>query len=276
MSNRVRRRDTLPHKWEQQQLRAQQTRRYSRRVLLGLGAAVVAVVLVVIVVNVAGHSGKKKPTAQPSATPASCDWSVIPPAARGAELTDVGTPPATGMPRTGVAHMVITTSKGPIDIDLDLAKAPCSAASLSYLAGKKFFDNTACHRLTTGPLYALYCGDPSGTDEGGPAYRVLDENVPTGQRPAYPAGSVILINHGPNTNTSEFGLVFQDSDVTGPTFPVIGRITSGLPLVTEVGGAGAKDDAFESLGGSMLPGLGGGHPNTPVTVQTLTISAPSA
>jgi peptidyl-prolyl cis-trans isomerase B (cyclophilin B) len=187
----------------------------------------------------------------------------------------VGTPPATGTKRSGLAHPVIATDRGTVEADPDLAKAPCAAASLSFLAGKKFFDNTACHRVTTGPLYAVYCGDPSGTDQGGPAYRVLDENIPNGQRPAYPAGSILLVNHGPNTNASEFGLVYQASDIANPTFPVIGQITSGLPLLVEVGTAGEKDQAFEAMADTSLPGLGGGHPKPPLTVKSLTITRPA-
>jgi len=276
LSNRSRRRTTLQHKWELQQARADRARRNTRRALLGIAGAVAVVVIVVVVTAIVRHDPKKA-TATPTPAATGCDWSVIPSSARAKEITDVGTPATTGMPRTGLAHLVITTDRGIIEGDLDLAQAPCAAASLTYLAGKKFFDNTACHRITTGPLYAVYCGDPSGTDQGGPAYRVPDENLPTGQRPAYSAGAIVLVNHGPNTNTSEFGLVYQASDDTAePTFPVIGKITSGLSLLTQVGSAGAKDQAFQTIAGTSLPGLGGGHPTTPLTVTSVTITPPAA
>ena len=74
--------------------------------------------------------------------------------------------------------MTITTNQGARSRStLDLANAPCAAASFAYLAGKKFFDNTKCHGITTEG--ALQCGDPSGTGLGGPTYRFPDENVPT-------------------------------------------------------------------------------------------------
>ena len=45
--------------------------------------------------------------------------------------------------------MTITTNLGAIEVDVNTAKAPCTAASMTYLASKNFYDGTKCHRLTT-------------------------------------------------------------------------------------------------------------------------------
>ena len=45
--------------------------------------------------------------------------------------------------------MTIDTNLGAIKVEIGPAKAPCTAASFTYLAGKKFFDSTKCHRLVT-------------------------------------------------------------------------------------------------------------------------------
>ena len=84
---------------------------------------------------------------------------------------DVGLPPdPASTPRTA-GSLALTTSQGAITITLDPAKAPCTVQSFRYLAGKKFFDDTHCYRLTTSPsLAVLQCGDPSGTGQGGPTY----------------------------------------------------------------------------------------------------------
>ena len=54
-----------------------------------------------------------------------------------------------------------------------------AVASFNYLAGKHFFDDTPCHRLTPArdPDHVLQCGDPSGTGTGGPTYQYAEENL---------------------------------------------------------------------------------------------------
>ncbi len=74
--------------------------------------------------------------------------------------------------------MTITTDQGVIPIQMNVTQAPCTSESFSYLASKKFFDATKCHRLTTDGLFVLQCGDPTGTGKGGPTYTIADENLP--------------------------------------------------------------------------------------------------
>ena len=73
--------------------------------------------------------------------------------------------------------------RGKINIALDVTNAPCASESFAYLASKKYFDNTTCHRLTTSGIYVLQCGDPTGTGSGGPSYTFGHENLPTDKRP---------------------------------------------------------------------------------------------
>ena len=63
----------------------------------------------------------------------------------------------------------------------------------------------------------LQCGDPTGTGSGGPGYSFADENL-TGA--TYPAGTVAMANSGPNTNGSQFFLVYGDSQLPAAVHPV--------------------------------------------------------
>jgi peptidyl-prolyl cis-trans isomerase B (cyclophilin B) len=247
-------------------------RRRQRGAMLGAGLLVV-VLGVVGVVWLTQSTGSSHPIASASTsstpTPAACSWSVVPSNARATEMRDVGTPPATGEPRTGTATMTITTNRGTIKVQIDRAKVPCAAASFTYLASEKFFDNTPCHRLVDNALHALHCGDPAGDGWGGPAYRYADENVPVNRRPAYPKGTVALANGGVNTNQSQFYIIDADSDVSAQA-PVLGQVTQGIEIVEEVAKAG-NDGAFEKNADGS-PGPGGGHPKLGVTIQSLTIT----
>ena len=179
-------------------------------------------------------------------------------------VADVGTPP-TSAPSAGTQTMTITTNLGVIAVTIDDAKVPCTAASFTYLASKRFFDNTPCYRLTTTDIFVLQCGDPTGTGSGGPAYQFDDENLPSVTHPPYPRGVLAMANAGPNTNGSQFFIVYGDSDLP-PNYAVVGTVVRGLDIVDTVAAGGvvpSTDSPNE------------GPPKTPVTVTSLTMSPSS-
>jgi len=297
-SSKTRQRKMARAKMERQLARRAQKARRNRQLQAGLAVGLVAVVAVVVGLFVGGvFSSKQKP-----ATTATCIWNTP---ANGGDLTDVGRPPTSGEARTGTEPMTLTTDQGTIAISLDLAKAPCSGASFKYLAGRNFFNNTICHRLTTSGIFVLQCGDPKGTGSGGPAYSFADENLPKPGAPAsasaspaasdsasptgsasavpsasaaptasapttvtYARGTVAMANSGPDTNGSQFFIVYQDSQMQ-PNYSVIGTVTSGMDVVDKVAAGGAVD--------ANGAATSDGKPKLGVTIQTLTVGTePSA
>ena len=110
---------------------------------------------------------------------------------------------------------------------------------MSFLAGKKYFDQTECHRLTTVGFFVLQCGDPTATGTGGPGFKFKDENLPKGPSSAnvYKAGTVAMANSGPDTNGSQFFIVYKDSPLP-PSYSVWGQVVAGLPIVKTISEAG--------------------------------------
>ena len=117
--------------------------------------------------------------------------------------------------------LTIVTNQGRIGLQLANNESPCTVNSFVSLAQKDYFDNTECHRLTTShALSVLQCGDPKGDGTGGPGYQFADE-YPTDQYPpgdparsvpvVYPRGTLAMANAGPNTNGSQFFMVYRDS-----------------------------------------------------------------
>jgi peptidyl-prolyl cis-trans isomerase B (cyclophilin B) len=196
----------------------------------------------------------------------SCGWSEGP---AGEGVVDAGVPPA-GEPREGIRTIAFATALGDIAVELDLARAPCTAASLTHLAEQGFYDGSKCHRMFPG---ILQCGDPTARGagyresdgSGGPSYRFADENLPAGQSPAYPAGTMAMANSGPDTNGSQFFFVYQDLDLS-PDYAVAGTITEGMAVLEAVDEAG-HDGAFD-------PSPGGGHPNEDVVIESVAVSDP--
>jgi peptidyl-prolyl cis-trans isomerase B (cyclophilin B) len=179
------------------------------------------------------------------------------------------TPPQQGRVSTTPATIdaTVVTNEGPIGLQLDNAKSPCTVNNFVSLAQQGYFDGTPCHRLTTSSvLGVLQCGDPTGLGTGGPGYRFPNE-YPTNQYklsdPAlrepvvYPRGTLVMANAGSGTNGSQFFLVYQDS-MLPPTYTVFGTIDEpGLTTVEAVAAGGVEN------------GTDDGKPKTNVTIESV-------
>jgi peptidyl-prolyl cis-trans isomerase B (cyclophilin B) len=263
----------------------QQVRRFQRAQRWRTGAIIAAACLVVAGLGVGGYfllAGGGKPAAAASATssptssasparsataspspsasavaqagPAThCAYTASPPAAR-----KVGLPPATPDGKAKY-RATLVTNRGSVVIDLLNTKATCTVNSFVYLAGKSYFSNTTCHRLTTSGIYVLQCGDPTGTGSGGPGYKFANENL-AGAR--YAQGTVAMANAGPGTNGSQFFLVYRNSESLPANYTPFGTIVKGLGIIQNVAKAGADN----------ANGPGDGHPKQKVVIEKVIIT----
>jgi peptidyl-prolyl cis-trans isomerase B (cyclophilin B) len=177
---------------------------------------------------------KSSSPAQTSSTPADaggrCTYTPTGQAARKVDL-----PPSDPAPATSLK---ITTNRGVITTTLNDTGTPCTANSFTSLAKQGYFDNTKCHRLTTEGIFVLQCGDPTGTGAGGPGYSFGDE---LNGRETYPAGTLAMANAGPNTNGSQFFLVYADTSLP-PSYTVFGKFdAAGRRVVAGIAKAGTAD-----------------------------------
>lgn len=170
--------------------------------------------------------------------------------ASGEASKQVNPPPATGVPNTGSTSAVLSLNGKPVGLTLDRAKAPCTVNSFVSLAQQGFFDGTSCHRLGNREGFQmLQCGDPTGTGRGGPGYEFADEL--TGSE-TYPAGTLAMANAGPNTNGSQFFLVFGDTPLD-PAYTVFGTIdTDGLKVLMALAEGGTDDSEAKDVGKPKL------------------------
>lgn len=136
----------------------------------------------------------------------------------------------------------LVTNCGNIVISTVGSKAPFTMTSIAALAKGGFYDDSLCHRLTTEGLFVLQCGDPTATGGGGPQFTYPDENLPQNVENNYPAGTVAMANSGPNTNGSQFFLVYANTTLA-PSYTIWGTITSGLDIVKAIAKAGAVGGA---------------------------------
>jgi peptidyl-prolyl cis-trans isomerase B (cyclophilin B) len=178
-------------------------------------------------------------------------------------LQDVGTPPnPEATPTEGTSTLLMSTTQGDLTLTLDRAKAPCAAASFTYLAQQGFFDGSPCHREVNQPTFGvLQCGDPTGTGTGGPTYKYAEEVTP---ETTYPRGTIAMAKSAaPASTGSQFFLCFTDTQLP-PEYTVVGTVDeAGLAVLDTIAAAG-NDGSFEAS-------AGGGAPNLPVTINTMTV-----
>jgi peptidyl-prolyl cis-trans isomerase B (cyclophilin B) len=238
----------------------------TRRALAGFAAAlaVAAGLLAGAAPAAAAPAGSATPTTAPTApTAGPCAYTPTPdePAARPVRLP----PDPARTPSRGTVRVLLSTNRGPIPLVLDRAAAPCTVQSFLHLARHRFYDRTICHRLTAYPtLSVLQCGDPTGTGEGGPGYRFADElptdlppapTDPTGARRVYARGVLAMANAGPDTNGSQFFLVYADSALH-PDYTIFGRVTrAGLATLDRIAAGGIEPTADDPAPVDGAPAL---------------------
>jgi peptidyl-prolyl cis-trans isomerase B (cyclophilin B) len=237
----------------------------------------VGVLLIVLAVYFATRDGGNKkpdaeatPSASASATPSA---SVAPKAvACGAKAPAAIKPqtfpsaPPMKIDKTKTYVATVKTSCGTVVVDLLADKAPTTVNSFNFLAGKKYFDGTKCHRMLDEGDFVLQCGDPTGTGAGGPGYQFNSENLPKattkGAPFTYPAGTLAMANSGdPSTNGSQFFFVVKDSPFQ-PDYTVFGKVTKGLDVLQKI----------LKVGQDNTSSAGGGEPNQRVFIESFTVT----
>ena len=167
------------------------------------------------------------------------------------------------------ATATIETSQGNIGLTFDSAKAPCTVHSFISLAKQGYYNSTPCHRLTAADsLSVLQCGDPSGTGSGGPGYSFGDEypipSDPTATATAdYKRGTLAMANAGPDTNGSQFFLVYANSTLP-PDYTIFGTIDDeGLQTLDKIAAEGIE---------AGQRGPSDGKPKAGVEIKAVTIT----
>jgi peptidyl-prolyl cis-trans isomerase B (cyclophilin B) len=130
-----------------------------------------------------------------------------------------------------MSQALMTTSEGPITIELFDEDAPKTVANFKKLAGDGFYDGLIFHRVIRD--FMIQGGCPQGTGTGGPGYTFEDEfNDHKVVR-----GALAMANAGPNTNGSQFFIVTTDAAPwLDGKHTVFGEVTDGMDAVDAIEG----------------------------------------
>ncbi|WP_328300570.1 peptidylprolyl isomerase [Streptomyces sp. NBC_00435] len=227
--------------------RGARRRRTARKAATVIAVAAACSGLTWTALSLTGAPSDSKP-----ASPTGCSYTA----------TGTGTTKAPGLPvhdparaRPYTAELV--TDRGKVVIEAFTGAAPCSTTSFAFLAGKKYFDGSACHRVTTRGIFVLECGDPAGLGTADPGYYFPDENLADA---SYPAGTVAMSKAVPGRNGSQFFISYADPDFRmQPDWTPFARVVSGLDVLRRIAGNGTEDGSPD------------GRPKEPVVIRSVTV-----
>jgi peptidyl-prolyl cis-trans isomerase B (cyclophilin B) len=128
-----------------------------------------------------------------------------------------------------MSQATMTTSEGPITIELFDADAPKTVANFKKLSADGFYDGLIFHRVIKD--FMIQGGCPQGTGTGGPGYSFEDEF----NQHKVVRGALAMANAGPNTNGSQFFIVtIPEAGWLDGKHTVFGQVVEGMDVVDAI------------------------------------------
>ena len=235
-------------------LRRDQEKRRKRDNIIAVSAGTAAVVLAVVLQLTAfsGNPTEEEFAAAEAGLSPSASPTPSAPATNSPNIPAADT--AAGKVFTGELKL----NSGTIGMELDGTKAPQAAAVFKSLSDQGYYAGSTCHRLTTGESFGLLqCGSKTGDSSGDPNYNWGPlENTPADN--TYPAGTIAVARTGDNAygNGTQFFIVYKDTVIPADSaggYTVVGKVTSGLDVVTKIAAAGIAPGADATDGTPVEP-----------------------
>lgn len=226
------------------ELRQEQGKRRRRDNTLAVGAGALAVVLAVVLQLTVFSSN---PTEEEFAALEAGLTSPSPSPSNGPDIPK----PETAAGKTFTGELKLNGSV--VAVELDGIKAPQAAAVYKSLSDSGYYTGASCHRLTTGETFALLqCGAKTADGSDDPAYRWGPlENTPADNK--YAAGTIAVARSAGNAYGSghQFFIVYKDTEIPADQaggYSVVGKVTSGLDVITTIAAAGITPGGSPSDG----------------------------
>lgn len=151
---------------------------------------------------------------------------------------------------SGKHHVTIEIEKyGTIEAELDADIAPITVTNFINLANSQFYDGLTFHRIISG--FMIQGGDPDGNGTGGSDKEIKGEFKSNGvENPLSHKRGVISMarSSDPNSASSQFFIVHQDSDFLDGEYAAFGTVTKGIEIVDQI----CQDTKVEDDNGTVL------------------------
>ncbi|MGB6873975.1 MAG: peptidylprolyl isomerase [Dehalococcoidia bacterium] len=177
-----------------------------KKLLIGLGAAIV-IVLIVVIARIPAHEGDNGLSPKPKTYSA---------------------PPAMTIDTSKQYSATIETEKGNLVLELFASDVPITVNNFVFLARDGFYDGTTFHRVIPG--FMAQGGDPTGTGAGTPGYRFDDEF----SEHTHVTGALSMANSDANTNGCQFFITLGPQHHLDGTHSVFGQLIEGMDVLERI------------------------------------------
>lgn len=150
---------------------------------------------------------------------------------------------------SGTHHAEIQVKDyGTITVELDADTAPITVTNFVNLAKDGFYDNLTFHRIMDG--FMIQGGDPNGDGTGGADQTIKGEFSSNGveNEISHTRGTISMARaQDPDSASSQFFIVQEDSDYLDGNYAALGHVTSGMEIVDQI----CKDVPVEDDNGTV-------------------------
>ena len=132
-------------------------------------------------------------------------------------------------------NVVISTTKGDIELALYPSKAPVTVANFLNLASRGYYKGITFHRVI--PNFMIQGGDPNGNGTGGSEKTIKGEFSANGVENdiSHVRGVISMARaNDPDSGSSQFFIVHEDSTFLDGQYAAFGHVTDGMDVVDAI------------------------------------------
>ena len=150
---------------------------------------------------------------------------------------------------TGKHHAeIVVKNYGTIVLELDADVAPITVENFANLVNEGFYNGLTFHRIIS--AFMIQGGDPLGNGTGGSSKTIKGEFASNGVKNSisHVRGTISMARSSmPNSASSQFFIVHQDSTFLDGQYAAFGTVTSGMEVVDKI----CADTAVEDDNGTV-------------------------
>ena len=150
---------------------------------------------------------------------------------------------------TGKHHAeIVVKNYGKIELELDADVAPITVENFANLVNEGFYNGLTFHRIISG--FMIQGGDPLGNGTGGSSKTIKGEFTSNGVKNSisHVRGTISMARSSmPNSASSQFFIVHQDSIFLDGQYAAFGTVTSGMDVVDKI----CEDTVVEDNNGTV-------------------------
>ena len=150
---------------------------------------------------------------------------------------------------TGKHHAeIVVKNYGTIALELDSDVAPITVENFANLVNEGFYNGLTFHRIISG--FMIQGGDPLGNGTGESSKTIKGEFASIGVKNSisHVRGTISMARSSmPNSASSQFFIVHQDSTFLDGKYAAFGTVTSGMEVVDKI----CADTAVEDDNGTV-------------------------